>query len=414
MNALAATLKAAYPRALATLIRLLQDIDAAEDAVQEAMTRALEVWPGDGIPSNPVAWLVTAGQNKAIDLHRRHKLEVRYRESLLTGADNNPASSQVTEAALHRQFHDDLLRLIFTCCHPALAQEDQIALTLKTVAGLTVPEIARAFLVPPKTMEQRLTRAKRKIRAARIPYEVPDNAQFPARLEAVLAVIYLLFNEGYSASEGSELIRTELCHEAIRLARMVSRLFRAEAEVTGLLALLLLQHSRHRARADQAGNIVPLDEQNRALWDQSLIAEGQVLVEKALRQKQPGPYQIQAAIAAVHSEAARAEDTDWGQIAELYRVLERYQPSPVVTLNRAVAVAKVQGAKAGLALLRTIEQSPAMQHYHHFHAALAALFAEANQISSAIAVYEKALSLTQNPSEREFIRKKISSLSSLK
>lgn len=410
MNALAATLKAAYPRALATLIRLLQDIDAAEDAVQEAITRALEVWPGEGIPNNPVAWLVTTGRNKAIDFRRRHKLEVRHRESLLAVADDNPASSQVAEAALYQQFNDDLLRLIFTCCHPVLAQEDQIALTLKTVAGLTVPEIARAFLVPPKTMEQRLTRVKRKIREARIPYEVPDNAQLPARLEAVLVVIYLLFNEGYSASEGPELIRTDLCHEAIRLARMVSRLFRAEAEVTGLLALLLLQHSRHRARVDQAGNIIPLDEQNRALWDHSLITEGHVLVEKALHQKRPGPYQIQAAIAAVHSEAARAEDTDWGQIAELYRVLERYQPSPVVTLNRAVAVAKVQGAKAGLVLLRTIEKSSAMQQYHYFHAALAALLAEDNQTCSAIAAYEKALSFTDNPSERAFIRKKINDL----
>ncbi len=410
MDAFAATLKAAYPRALATLIRLLQDIDTAEDAVQEAITRALEVWPGEGVPNNPVAWLVTAGRNKAIDLHRRHTLEVRHRESLLAMADNNPSSSQVAEAALHQHFNDDLLRLIFTCCHPALAQDAQVTLTLKTVAGLTVPEIARAFLVSPKTMEQRLTRAKRKIHEARIPYEVPDAAQLPQRLEAVLAVLYLFFNAGYSAAEGPELIRTDLCHEAIRLARMVSRLFRAEAEVTGLLALLLLQHARYRARVDRAGHIIPLDEQNRALWDRSLIAEGCALVEKALRQKRPGPYQLQAAIAAVHSEAARAADTDWRQIAELYRLLERYQPSPVVTLNRAVAVAKVQGATAGIALLRTIEQSPAMQHYHHFHAALAALLAEDNQPRSALAAYERALSLTRNPSERAFLRKKISTL----
>jgi len=410
MDALAATLKAAYPRALATLIRVLQDIDAAEDAVQEAITRALEVWPGEGVPNNPVAWLVTAGRNKAIDLHRRHTLEVRHRESLLAVTDHNPSKSQVAEAALHQHFNDDLLRLIFTCCHPALAQDAQVALTLKTVAGLTVPAIARAFLVSPKTMEQRLTRAKRKIHEARIPYAVPDAAQLPQRLEAVLAESYLLFTSSYSAAEGPELIRTDLCHEAIRLARMVSRLFRAEAEVTGLLALLLLQHARHRARVDRAGHIVPLDEQNRALWDGSLIAEGRALVEKALRQKQPGPYQLQAASAAVHSEAACAADTDWRQIVELYRLLERYQPSPVITLNRAVAVAKVQGATAGIALLRTIEKSPAMQHYHHFHAALAALLAEDNQTCSAIAAYERALSLTRNPSERAFLRKKISAL----
>jgi len=410
VDALAATLKAAYPRALATLVRLLQDIDAAEDGLQEAITRALEVWPGEGIPSNPVAWLVTTGRNKAIDLLRRHKLEVRHRESLAAMVNNQPPDSQVSEAMFRQYFDDDLLRLIFTCCHPALTQEEQIALTLRTVAGLTVPEVARGFLVPPKTLEQRLTRAKRKIRVELIPYAVPTAAQLPARLTAVLAVVYLLFNEGYSASSSPELIRTEFCNEAIRLARMLSRLFRAEAEVTGLLALLLLQHARHRARMDRAGNIVPLDEQNRTLWDHSLIAEGRALVEKALRQKRPGPYQIQAAIAAVHSEAVRAEDTDWAQIAELYRVLGRYQPSPVVTLNRAVAVAKVQGAKAGIALLRTIKNAPEIRRYHHFHAALAALLAEVNQPCGAIAAYEKALSLTQNPSERAFIRRKISSL----
>jgi RNA polymerase sigma-70 factor (ECF subfamily) len=408
--ALAATLKAAYPRALATLIRLLQDIDAAEDVVQEAITRALEVWPAEGIPNNPVAWLVTTGRNKAIDLHRRQKLEARHLESLLTIVDDNPSSSQVSQAVLRQHFNDDLLRLIFTCCHPALRQKEQIALTLKTVAGLSVPEIARAFLVPPKTLEQRLTRAKRKIRDESIPYAVPTVAELPERLDAVLAVIYLLFNEGYSAVGGPELVRTGLCNEAIRLARMLSRLFRTEAEVTGLLALLLLQHSRHRARVDGAGSIIPLDEQNRGLWDHNLIAEGHVLVEKALQQKRPGPYQIQAAIAAVHSEATRTEDIDWAQIAELYRILERYQPSPVVTLNRAVAVAKLQGAEAGIALLRTIEHTPEIRGYHYFHATLAALLAEDNQPRGAIAAYEKALSLAQNPSEKAFIRRKISSL----
>ncbi len=308
------------------------------------------------------------------------------------------------------QFHDDLLRLIFTCCNPVLAQEDQVALTLKKVAGLTVSEIARAFLVSVKTMEQRLTRAKRRLREAGLPYETPAATQLPERLDAVLAVIYLLFNEGYSASGDAGLIRAELCNEAIRLARLLSRLFRSEAEVTGLLALLLLQHTRRRARLDRVGNIIPLDEQNRQLWDQGLIAEGRVLVEKALRQKRPGPYQIQAAIAALHDEAEHAKDTDWAQIAELYGVLERYQSSPVITLNRAVAVAQAQGARAGIALLRTIEKSPGLQGYHHFHAALGALLMEEGEIDSALASYKKALSLTRNVSEQAFLRQKINSL----
>ena len=415
MDELAVSLKTAYPRTLATLIRLLRDIDAAEDILQEAIARALEVWPREGVPGNPVAWLVTTGRNKAIDPQRRYRLEVRHNTTVRAEAGNNVTGESVAgrpaaEAEVSQHFDDDLLRLIFTCCHPALAQEVQVALTLKTIAGLTVPEIARAFLVPPKTIEQRITRAKRKIRDARIPYEVPAAAQLPERLDAVLAVTYLLFNEGYNASGSPELIRTDLCIEAIRLARMLSRLFRAEPEVIGLLALLLLQHSRSGARLDSAGHIIPLDEQKRARWDHSLIVEGSALVEKALRQQQPGPYQVQAAVAAVHCEARQAADTDWAQIAELYDILERYQPSPVVRLNRAVAVAKVQGAAAGIALLRTIEDSPEIQRYHHFYAALGALLAEDNQAERARAAYETALSLTQNPSEQAALQKKIARL----
>ncbi|MFP6626131.1 MAG: DUF6596 domain-containing protein, partial [Deltaproteobacteria bacterium] len=263
--------------ALATLIRLLRDIDAAEDILQEAIARALEVWPREGVPGNPVAWLVTTGRNKAIDLQRRYTLEVRHSTTVRAEAGNNVTGESVAgrpaaEAEVSQHFDDDLLRLIFTCCHPALAQEVQVSLTLKTIAGLTVPEIAR------------------------IPYEVPAAAQLPERLDAVLAVTYLLFNEGYHASGSPELIRTDLCIEAIRLARMLSRLFRAEPEVIGLLALLLLQHSRSGARLDSAGHIIPLDEQKRARWDHSLIVEGSALVEKALRQQQPGPYQVQAAV----------------------------------------------------------------------------------------------------------------------
>ena len=321
-----------------------------------------------------------------------------------TGIDFDPQAGE--------HFDDDLLRLIFTCCHPALAQEVQVALTLKTIAGLTVPEIACAFLVPPRSNEQRITRAKRKILAARIPYEVPAAAQLPERLDAVLAVTYLLFNEGYNASGGADLIRTDLCIEAIRLARVLSRLFRAEPEVTGLLALLLLQHSRSGARLDTAGQIIPWDEQKRALWNHSLIVEGSALVEKALRQQQLGPYQVQAVVAAVYCEASQAADTDWTQIAELYDILERYQPSPVVRLNRAVAVAKVQGAAGGIALLRTVEDSPEIQPYHHFYAALGALLAEDNQAERALAAYETALLLAQNPSEQTALQKKITCLAS--
>ncbi len=403
-------LRAAHPRALATLIRLLGDIDAAEDALQEALARALEVWPSRGEPDNPVAWLVTTGRNRAIDALRRRQREARHVASMPPPADDGGAETRALEAAAGQRVHDDLLRLIFTCCHPALAQPAQVALTLKTVAGLSVDEIARAFLVSPKTMEKRITRAKHKIADARIPYEVPDAARLPERLTTVCAVIYLIFNEGYSASRGPDLIRVDLCHEAIRLARLLARLFRSEPEVTGLLALLVLQHSRWRARLDRHGHIVTLDRQDRTLWHGGLIAEGRALVEKALRRRRPGAYQIQAAIAAVHSEAARPEDTDWAQIAELYGVLERYQPSPVVTLNRAVAVARAEGPRAGIELLRTIEHLPDIQRYHHFHAALAALLADDDQADDALAAYRKALSLTGNPSEQAFLREKIGAL----
>ena len=417
MDELAVSLKTAYPRALATLIRLLRDIDAAEGTLQEAIARALEVWSREGVPGNPVAWLVTTGRNKAIDLQWRYRLEVWHSATVRAESGNSVtgetvAGSRVAAAEVIPHFDDDLLRLIFTCCHPALAQEVQVALTLKTSAGLTVPEIACAFLVPPKTNEQRITRAKRKILAARIPYEVRAAAQLTERLDAVLAVKYLLFNEGYNRSGGPDLIRTDLCIEAIRLARMLSRLFRAEPEVTGLLALLLLQHSRSGARLDTAGQIIPWDEQKRVLWYHSLIVEGSALVEKALRQQQPGPYQVQAAVAAVYCEASQAADTDWTQIAELYDILERYQPSPVVRLNRAVAVAKVQGAAAGIAPLRTVEDSREIQRYHHFYAALGALLAEDNQAERALAAYETALLLTQNPSEQTALQKKITCLAS--
>ena len=358
---LAPALKAAYPQALATLIRVLRDFDTAEDALQDAVARALNAWQAGGLPDNPVAWLVATGRRCAIDRFRRRQCEVRHAGALLALAQTQ--EEQVEPRPADRHLDDDLLRLIFTCCHPALAMEAQVALTLRTIAGLSVAEIARAFLVQPKTMEQRLTRAKRKIRAARIPYEVPEATELPRRLDAVLAVTYPIFNEGYNASGSAELIRAELCREAIRIARLLARLFRAEPEVAGLLALLLLQHSRAAARLDGAGNIVVLDAQDRVLWDQPLIVEGRALVERTLRRRRPGPYQIQAAIAAVHSEAVDAAGTDWTQIAELYGLLEVHQPTPVVTLNRAVAVAKARGAVAGLAILDACEDAAELQRF---------------------------------------------------
>jgi len=411
VDQVAVEVRASYPKALATLIRLLGDFGAAEDALQEALARAVETWPRDGVPDNAVAWLVTTGRRWTIDGYRRRRVEARYIQSVVVAEAAEPAEDSVLEEALTLHVRDDLLALLFTCCHPAIAEEAQISLTLKTVAGLSVEEIARAFLVSPAAMERRLSRVKRKISEAKIPYEVPKAALLPERLRAVLAVVYLIFNEGYSASGHKQLIRVELCDEAIRLGRLLVRLFRDEPEVVGLLALLLLQHSRHRARLDQNGEIVLLDVQDRSLWDMRLTVEGRFLVEKALRMKRPGGYQVQAAIAAVHSEALAPEDTDWAQIAELYGVLERYQPSPVVTLNRAVAVAKDQGPEAGLALLQALEGSADMQRYHHFHAAKAALLAEAGRAGEAAGHFEAALGLTQNPAERRFIERKLASLS---
>ena len=405
MNHLDLALKAAYPRALATLVRVLGSIDGAEDAVQEAAARAVKIWPERGVPDLPAAWLVRVGRNHAVDGFRRKAVESRHAQSLALEVESFETSPDEDRAGA--PMDDDLLRLIFTCCHPILKPDDQVALTLKTLAGLSVEEIGRAYLMPAATLEKRLTRAKARLREAQVPYEVPPIEQLPARLDAVLTVVYLVFNEGYKASLGPELMRLDLCREAIRLGRMLARAFREEPEVSGLLALMLLNHSRAPARVDDTGQAVTLDEQERNLWDHALIVEGRTLVEKTLLRKQPGPYQVQAAIAALHNEAESIGQTDWRQIALLYAELERFQPSPVVTLNRAVALARWQGPAAGLALLKEIEGLPAMGGYHHFHAARASLLLDVGQTAEARRAFEKALSLAENERERDYLKKKI-------
>ena len=398
-------LRAAYAAALGTLTRLLGDLDLAEEALQEAAARAIPLWRRNGAPEYPVAWLVTTGRNYARDGFRRQKLERRYLWGMAAtqsdiGVNDSPAEP----------LDDDLLRLIFTCCHPALAHEAQIALTLRAVAGLSTPEIARAFLIEQRTLEQRLTRAKRKIRDARIPYQVPASGELQPRLRAVLDVIYLIFNTGYAAMAGEEVVRVGLCAEAIRLARIVATHFRRDPEVAGLLALMLLQHARHEARTDAQGRPVPLDRQLRDRWDQNMIRQGLALLDRALRHKRPGPNQIQAAIAAVHARADRFEDTDWAEIETLYRFLERYRPSPIVTLNRAVAVAELNGPQAGLDLLTTIEHAPEMLNYHHFHAAQGALLMLLGRDSDASDAYQRALALTDNEPSKAFIRVRMNEL----
>ncbi len=394
------------PRALATLIRLLGDFDRAEEALQDAFAVAVERWPREGPPANPRAWLVSTARHKALDRLRREGTWSRKREELAYTA---PASESPREPS-EEPFPDDMLRLIFTCCHPALAPEARIALTLKTICGLDVEQIARAFLISPPTLAQRLVRAKNKIRKAGIPYAVPEPGELDERLEGVLRVVYLVFNEGYAATAGDHLVHRELTAEAIRLGRLLHELLPGEPEVPALLALMLLQDSRHAARTDAAGDLVLLEEQDRSLWDRASIREGLELVAEALSRGGAGFYALQAAIAAVHARATSPADTDWPQIAGLYELLLGRHPSPVVALNRAVAVAMARGPETGLALVDELAAEGSLAGYHLLWSARADLLRRLGRRDEAAGAYREALKRVEVEAERRFLERRLGEL----
>jgi len=398
-----ATLTAARPQVLGALLRYFRVLDAAEDAFQEACLRALKNWPVKGPPRDPAAWLIFVGRNFALDeVRRRNKqTELPADDAILTD-ETEDAQTELAERLDASHYRDDILRLLFVCCHPDLPAAQQVAVALRIVSGLTVKEIARAFLVSESAMEQRITRAKARITAADVPFDTPGAPERASRLSAVSTMLYLLFNEGYSASGGDAHVRVPLCEEAIRLSRLLLRLFPSEPEIMGLSALLLIQHARAAARLDAENNIILLEDQNRGLWDRELIAEGLALVEKALRHHRPGPYQLQAAIAAVHSQAARAADTDWAEIDRLYQILETLQPSPVVTLNRAVAVAKLRGPAEALALIEPLAAK--LGGYFYFFGLKGALLTQLNRPDEARTAFDHAISLANTAAEAAHIR----------
>ncbi len=402
-----ATLASARPQAVAALLRYFRDLDIAEEAFQDACLRALKNWPQNGPPRDPAAWLIMVGRNTAIDaVRRRRKQEPLPEEEAIS--DLEDAETALADQIDDSHYRDDILRLLFICCHPDLPAVQQIALALRLVSGLTVKEIAHAFLVSESAMEQRITRAKRRVGQADVPFEAPGAVERSERLGAVAAVIYLIFNEGYSASGGSAHVRAPLCEEAIRLARLLLSLFRAEPEIMGLTALLLLQYARAPARLTAEGTIILLEDKDRALWNRSMIAEGLALLDKAVRHQRPGPYQVQAAIAALHAQAAKPEDTDWRQIDLLYANLEAMHPSPVVTLNRAVAVSKVYGPAAALAMIEPLASQ--LSSYFHFFGAKGAFLMQLERSEEARVAFDRAIALAHTPAEAAHIRQHLDRL----
>jgi RNA polymerase sigma-70 factor, ECF subfamily len=396
-----AVLRSARPQAVSALLRYFRELDQAEEAFQEACLRALKNWPVNGPPRDPTAWLIMVGRNSVLDdVRRQRRSQPLPADEVISDLDD--AEADLAERLDSSHYRDDVVRLLFICCHPDLPATQQIALALRIVSGLSVKEIARAFLVSESAMEQRITRAKSRVAKADVPFETPGAIERAERLAAVAAMLYLLFNEGYSASGGTVHVRVPLCEEAIRLARLLLRLFPSEPEIMGLTALLLLQHARAPARLDADGSIIVLEEQDRSLWDRDMIAEGLALIDKALRHRRPGPYQVQAAIAGVHAHAARAEDTDWAEIDQLYATLERLQPSPVITLNRAVAVSKVKGPEAALVMIEPL--APQLSGYFHFFGLKGALLMQLGRAAEARTAFDRAIALANTAAEAAHIR----------